>query len=205
MLHPPRRLFIGLLPEKSVQSQIQRHCRDWSWPEGTRPTRFGRYHLTLHFLGQVGAAPEQILRKALRTMPMQALELELTTPHLWQHGIAVLRPRDHQGLMELRERIGALLPRAGLFTPKSFTPHVTLARDAHFAEPPKHETSIRWSVREFVLVWSRLPPEVKPARYEVLERFGVNDLAWSQGGESGGQFPLFGAAAPPQCSRRQKQ
>lgn len=60
-------------------------------------------------------------------------------------------------------------------------------------------------VREFVLVWSRLPPEVKPARYEVLERFGVNDLAWSQGGESGEQFPLFGAAALPQCSRRQKQ
>ena len=119
-------------------------------------------------------------------------------------GIAVLRPREHQGLLELRERIGALLPRAGLFTPKSFTPHVTLARDAHFAEPPKHEICIRWSVREFVLVWSRLPPEVKPAQYEVLERFGVNDLAWSPGGEPGEQFPLFGGGSP-QCSRRQKQ
>ena len=55
MLHPPRRLFIGLLPDKNVQSQIQRHCREWGWPEGMRPTRFGRYHLTLLYLPQPDA------------------------------------------------------------------------------------------------------------------------------------------------------
>lgn len=66
MVPMPRRLFIGLLPDRQVQAAIQRHCREWEWPKGTEPTRFGRYHLTLHALGHVGLVPEQRLRTVLR-------------------------------------------------------------------------------------------------------------------------------------------
>lgn len=192
MLHPPRRLFIGLIPDRAVQLQIQRHCRDWQWPDEARPTRFGRYHLTLHFLGLVGVAPEMALRKALRRIPMQAMDLVLGMPHQWQNGIAVLRPDAHQGLQDLRQRIGDVLAVAGLDTPKAFTPHVTLARNAQAATAPANHPRIHWPVREFVLVRSRLPPEVKPAQYEILERFGVNDLAQAASGQVGEQYPLFG-------------
>jgi 2'-5' RNA ligase len=195
MLHPPRRLFIGLIPERSVQLQIQRHCRDWTWPEQARPTRFGRYHIALHDLGDVGLGPEQTLRKALRQLPMQAMELQLGEPQLWQHGIAVLKLGEHQGLRALHKRIGEVLPTAGLKPDGAeFDAHVTLARDAMGASPPREHPFIRWHVREFVLVWSRQPPEVKPAQYDILERFGVNDRSVFQAasGQSGEQFPLFG-------------
>jgi 2'-5' RNA ligase len=194
MLHPPRRLFIGLIPERSVQLQIQRHCRDWTWPEQARPTRFGRYHIGLHFLGDVGLGPQQALRKALRQLPLQAMELQLGTPQVWERGIAVLRPDEHRGLRDLHARIGDALPAAGMLAQNAFHPHVTLAREAAEATPPAKPPCIRWQVREFVLVWSRQPPEVKPAQYEIVERFGVNDASVFQApsGQVGEQFPLFG-------------
>jgi 2'-5' RNA ligase len=190
-------LLIGLIPERPVQQQIQRHCRDWTWPQNARPTRFGRYHITLHYLGHLGLAPEQNLRKALRQVPMQPLQLQLGEPQVWRQGIAVLKPDEHDGLHALRERIGQVLPAAGLQPdPAEFAPHVTLARDAIEAKPPREQPFIRWQVREFVLVWSRLPPEVKPAQYEIVERFGVNDRSVFQAasGQAGEQFPLFGSA-----------
>lgn len=193
MLQPPRRLFIGLIPDRDIQARIQRHSRAWQWPADAKPTRFGRYHLTLHFLGDaVGLAPEMTLRKALRAIPMRPFELELGTPLMWQQGTAVLRPFDHPALMQLRQHVAEVLPRAGLRSPTGFTPHVTLAREAFAAMPPATGPRFTWPVREFLLVWSRLWPEVKPSRYEVLERFAANDLAPLPSGGAGEQFGLFG-------------
>lgn len=191
----PRRLFIGLLPDRQLQARIQRHCREWSWPDGARPTRFGRYHLTLHYLGDVGIAPEQRLRKALRDTALEPLELDLCLPQDWRH-VAVLRPADHDGLHALHRRMVPALAAAGLESMRKFAPHVTLARDAAQARPPAAMQPIRWRVDEFALVWSLLWPQAKPARYEIVERFGVTPgrqmepLAAS--GRAEEQFPLFG-------------
>jgi 2'-5' RNA ligase len=54
----------------------QRHCREWEWPENQAHAA-GRHHLTLHFLGDSSLAPEQRLRKALREVAVEALEIEL--------------------------------------------------------------------------------------------------------------------------------
>lgn len=171
LLHPPRRLFIGLLPDRAVQLRIQRHARDWTWPQDARPTRFGRYHLTLHFLGnEVGAAPEMRLRAVLREVAAQPMELLLEMPQSWQkNGVAVLRPREHSGLRELRERIAQCLPYRCRCPP--FTPHITLARNAVGATAPSTGPDICWAVSDFLLVWSRL--DTRPAEYVVLERFGL--------------------------------
>jgi len=173
MVPMPRRLFIGLLPDRQVQAAIQRHCRDWEWPDGARPTRFGRYHLTLHFLGEVGVAPEQRLRKALRNTAVEPLELELCLPQKWRNHIGVIRPADHDGLQALHERLALAVSAAGLRPAGDITPHVTLARDAAQARPPATTQPIRWRVDEFVLIWSLIWPEVKPSRYEIVERFGI--------------------------------
>lgn len=191
MLHPPRRLFIGLIPDRKVQGAIQRHCRDWHFPATAQPVRFGRYQLALHFLGDVGAAPEHALRQALRHIAMQPLELELGTPQLWRGGIAVLLPQAHQGLDRLHAQIAAALPAAGLKAEAEFHPHITLARDVpEVAAPPG--PFIRWRVHEFLLLWSLQPPQAKPARDEVLERFsGPGHQAPAASGQAGEQFPLF--------------
>ncbi|MDB5856382.1 MAG: hypothetical protein JWQ76_71 [Ramlibacter sp.] len=166
-LHEPRRLFIGLLPDRTVQMQIQRHAREWTWPEIARPTRFARYHLTLRFLGEVGSAPESRLRMALRDVAAAPLQLVLDTPVLWRNDIAVLLPQESPGLHRLQESVAECWPQAG----PHFTPHITLARDAHGAVPPAQEAGIAWTISEFVLVWSRL--DTRPAEYVMLERFGL--------------------------------
>ena len=190
-VQPPRRLFIGLLPARDVQVQVHRHAAAWDWPPAARPTRFGRYHLTLNFLGEVALAPEQRLRAALRQIAMEPLELVLDHAMLWRQGVAVLRPGQHPGLHDLWERIADCVRQAGLVATASFTPHLTLARDAYGAVPPGAAPAIHWPVREFVLVWSRL--DTKPAQYVAVETFGVKQgtvlrLASQQAGVQGDLF-----------------
>lgn len=195
MTPSPRRLFIGLMPDRPVQAAIQRHCRQWEWPADAKPTRFGRYHLTLQFLGEVGLAPEQRLRQALRKVAIQPLELELRTPEVWRNRVAVLQPADHDGLEALHGRIALAVSAAGWPLPEKFTPHVTLARNAAQARPPDAVQPIRWRVDEVVLVWSVLYPQAKPARYEIVERFGVTPgremQAPAPSGQAGEQGSLF--------------
>ena len=191
----PRRLFIGLLPPREVQARIARHAAQWHWPLEAQRTRFGRYHLTLQFLGdEVRLATENRVRAALRDVPMQPLELVLATPMTWaKNGIAVLLPDAHDGLFALRERIGDALSRAGIGPPRlAFTPHVTLGRHAHQAVPPHGAPPIDFSASEFVLVWSRL--DTRPAEYVVLERYGATP-GWvppAPSGHRGEQGQLFG-------------
>lgn len=197
MVPPPRRLFIGLIPDRQVQAAIQRHCRLWEWPADARPTRFGRYHVTLRFLGEVGVAPEQRLRQLLRQVAIEPLELELRVPEIWRNGVGVLQPADHDGLEALQGRIDLAVSAAGLPpAEKKFKPHVTLARNAAEARPPEAVPPIRWRVDEVVLVWSVLYPQAKPARYEVVERFGVTPgrefEPAAPSGQVGEQGSLFG-------------
>ena len=197
MVPSPRRLFIGLMPDRQVQAAIQRHCSQWEWPADARPMRFGRYHVTLQFLGEVGVAPEQRLRKALREVTVEPLELDLRTPEVWHNGVAVLQPADHDGLKALHGRIKLAVSAAGLPpVEKDFRPHVTLARNAAQAKPPEAVPPIRWRVDEVVLVWSVLYPQAKPARYDILERFGVKPGSEFEppvpSGQGGEQLGLFG-------------
>jgi 2'-5' RNA ligase len=178
--HSPRRLFIGLLPARDVQAAIARHATQWDWPPQARRTRFGRYHLTLQFLGDVPLAHERRLREALRQVPMPPLALDFATPMLWKQGVAVLLPDAHEGLFALREAIVACLPRAGLHAARlQFTPHVTLAWDAFHATPPMRAPAIACTLDAFVLVWSRL--DTRPAEYVILERFAANQAPASEG------------------------
>jgi 2'-5' RNA ligase len=193
-----RRLFIGLMADRTVQAAIQRHSREWQWPDGAKPTRFGSYHLTLQFLGDVGLAPEQRLRKALREVAVEPLELELIGPEVWRHGVAVLRAAPHDALTSLQQRVAVAVLKAGWETQAdlAFKAHVTLARNAAGARPPQIMQAIRWRVAEFALVCSVPFPQAKPARYDIVERFGAAPGDGPQGpapsGQAGEQGSLFG-------------
>jgi 2'-5' RNA ligase len=192
MLAPPRRLFIGLIPDRVTQMAIQRHCSLWQWPKGCEPTRFGRYHITLHFLGEQGPGIEARLRRALGQVHLPPMQLELAQPQVWRNHVAVLRLSDDSAVRALHE---ALATAAKLSAPNRFEPHVTLAHRAAGAQPPLEMRPITWQVREFALVWSRLYPEVKPSRYEILESFGLTGQGdWAPARSSGAarsQMPLF--------------
>lgn len=173
LVPPPKRLFIALMPDRALQAQLQRHAAAWEWPDTAKPVPFARYHLTLYFIGEVGLATEQLLRQALREVPMYPLDLELRGPELWPNQVAVLRPAENQGLRALHARIAHAVVDAGLEPElRGYKPHVTLARNAGGAQPPAPTEPVAWAAREFALVWSVTPAGGKPARYEVLEWFG---------------------------------
>jgi 2'-5' RNA ligase len=166
---PTRRLFIGLMPDPAVQAALTDHARRWQWPQPSRPTAPERLHLTLHFLGNVQAHHEQALLQALLQVHMEPLELVLRTPHSFGGGIAVLLPEKNPELQELHRRFAPALQHIGQRIPAHWVPHVTLARKAAGALPPQAPPPIRWPVREFALVWSKL---TQPTGYHVLARYG---------------------------------
>jgi 2'-5' RNA ligase len=168
---PPRRLFLGLMPDAAARDALVEHQRHWFWDERSRPTRPARLHLTLHFLGDVDAMREHALREALRGERVAPFALRLRTPECWgRNGVAVLLPDESAPLRELRERLLRPLAEAGIAAARgAWTPHVTLARDAHASAPPEAAPPVAWTVRGFALVHSRLAP---PVRYEVVESWG---------------------------------
>jgi 2'-5' RNA ligase len=167
---PARRLFIALYPDTAVQAAIDAQRALWQWPPRARLTRPPRIHLTLHFLGQVDGAREAALREALADVPMRRLDLVLATPQVWRNRIAVLLADEDQGLRVLLERLARQVRHAGRAAPDTagWIPHLTIAREATGARPPRDAQPIRWQVSEFVLVWSRMAPVW---RHEVLARY----------------------------------
>ena len=166
-----RRLFIGLLPDDDVRDAIAEQRHHWHWGVGGLPTQPARLHLTLHFLGEIDATREHVLRAALVGEDVAPFELVLRTPERWSGGIAVLRPDEHAALHDLHARLAARLLQADIAPMRAgFAPHVTMARAAPNAAPPEAVPPIVWTVRDFALVWSRPGP---PARYEVLDRYGA--------------------------------
>jgi 2'-5' RNA ligase len=171
-LDPTRRLFIGLFPDAAVRAAIDAHRGAWSWPVGVRLTHPSRIHMTLHFLGEVEAAPQAALEALLAEVRIPRLTLTLRTPQAWRNGIAVLLCDEHEALRALHEDIGRQVERAGLATDhRPWVPHLTIARRTARAVPPAGCKPIVWSVEDFVLAWSR----AQPLRYEALARYRARE------------------------------
>jgi 2'-5' RNA ligase len=165
---PPRRLFIGLLPEADVQSALHAQQSAWPMPSGAMLTRAERLHMTLHFLGDVDGDAVPYLQLALNDIEMDDMALDLRKPEVW--GVAVVRPDDNERLGVLRDRLCKPLRRMGLPVSRKWTPHVTLARNTEGAVPPPEVPTVHWAPRDFALIWSRFEPSGR-GYYEVLGRY----------------------------------
>ncbi len=164
---PPLRLFVGLLPDPDLRRAIDRQRRRWQWPEGTNFPAARHLHLTLHFLGHVHADRVPALKHALADVPVHEMQLVLRAPERWE--VAVLRTDEHEELRALHDRLAFRLRQLGLPARRAWTPHVTLARDIGNAAPPASAQPLRWTVRDFALVWSKRSPATQ---YEVLANYG---------------------------------
>lgn len=168
-LPPPElaRLFVGLLPEEEVRDALLRHVRAWHWPVTAVPTRRGRLHLTLHFLGVL---PREAIAGLVQRLavPFEPCELRLERPAVWRGEHAVICPQAvPAALMALHARLQRALAGA-VAVPSRWQPHVTLARHARDARPPTGPVCIRWPVEGYVLVESDLRP---PPSYRVVAAY----------------------------------
>lgn len=133
------------------------------------------WHATLHFLGHVPADHVGSIA-AGACLPFEPFEWALDRWRLWAGGTVVLYPSFvPPSLLALHERLGVLLRDLGLAVDRRpYQPHLTLARHADTAVPPKGFVPIEWSVLRFALLAST--GHVHP-RYEVLCHCGLEPSA----------------------------
>jgi len=150
------RLFVALWPDEAFRRALQAWCGAVTGATGSRPVTARRWHLTLHFLGDVPGERVPELRRALR-VPFQAFRLGFSRFERWPHGLIVL-PADAlpPALADLHGALGDALRSAGLpCEARSFRPHLTVARRYLGALPQPVAQALVWDVDACALVESR--------------------------------------------------
>jgi 2'-5' RNA ligase len=174
-------LFFALWPCDEVRTRIDaaaRQLRRDLAPAG-RWLAPRRYHMTLHFLGNHTALPEELVALAraagddVRVAPFElALDVAGSFRNRkipWWLGCS----DPPSGLLDLWAAI-ALGFRAGgsrALNGSQRVPHVTILRDATTPLSPMPIAAIAWPVDEFVLVDSLLGPK---AEYTILRRWPLS-------------------------------
>jgi len=148
---------------------VAAHAARWHWPAGCSPYAPADWHATLHFIGDVATERVDVIATAA-AVPFEPFELVLDQAMLWHRGLAVLLASGvPMALRALHERLGDRLHRLDLpVDARPYVPHVTLARRAAAAIPPRAVLPVRWQTRGFALAVST---GVKGARYRVIRQY----------------------------------
>lgn len=165
-----QRLFLALWPDDGIRGQVVAHASQWLWPPGCALYASADWHATLHFIGDVATERVEAIADSA-AVPFQPFELVLDQPTLWSHGLAVLLASEvPAALRALHERLADRLRRLDLAVDtRPYVPHVTLARHAGAAIPPRAVLPVRWQARGFALVVST---GLKGPRYRVIRQYG---------------------------------
>jgi RNA 2',3'-cyclic 3'-phosphodiesterase len=165
------RLFFALWPDDSIRKSLAATAATMHGFLRGRATPKEKFHLTLVFLGDVGAAE----RAALSRPPAQIARkftLVLDRWGCWAHnGIGWVAPREiPEPLVALVDGLETWLGKTGYsLEQRAHRPHVTLIRKATVAALPDLPSPILWPVREYVLLHSRR--DFAGSTYEILGRW----------------------------------
>lgn len=168
---PTDRLFFAIFPEPGAAAQIASLGRELRERQGLTGKLLdtGRFHVTLHHLGDHAGVRQDIVasaEKAAAAVARQAKPFDVVFDRVVSFAgrpgkrPLVLRGDDSAGLADLRalqQALGVAMAAAGLgsWAEPRFTPHVTLLYDARELAQQGVEP-IRWTVGELVLVHSLL-------------------------------------------------
>lgn len=169
MFQDRARIFLAIWPGPEVRAAITQYRDTWRWPSRAAPVRPEKLHLTLHFIGDIERERLPELQQQLH-VHFEPFRLQLGSPELWPHGIAILRPGTiPAGLRQLQAALGRALRNLDLpLDAREFQPHVTLARHASGAALPERQALVDWDVDQYVLVES----EFDAGRtYTILARY----------------------------------
>ena len=176
---PSLRLFFALWPSAAERTALAAWQRPLGELCGGRKMHAETLHTTLVFLGEVAEHRLEALRLAAQEVRGRGFELELTMAHYWGHNHIVyaapeLVPSSLADLVdELEQR---LIQHRFRFDKRPYKPHVTLLRSATWSDAGSPALpAVHWRFRDFALVQSL--SDEKGARYEVLERFPLQEVA----------------------------
>lgn len=167
------RVFFALWPTEAEraaliawQPVLARCC------EG-RAMRSDTLHVTLAFLGEVDVARQGELRQAADEVDGVAFELHFDQVRYWQHNHIVYAVPTNipEPLSLLVAQLERSLSRYHFrFDRREYTPHVTLLRNAAWADARSPAIpAVQWHCHEFVLLASA--PTERGAHYTALARF----------------------------------
>lgn len=160
------RLFLALWPDAAVREHLAGWRDTWRWPHRATPVRSDRLHLTLHFIGDLPSTRVDEVADGLQ-VSISPFELHFGQNDLWPHGVAVLLPdRPPAALLDLQHALAIRLQALGLpLDPRSYRPHVTLARRAAGAAPERVGAYFRWPVSRYALMRSQ------PDGYDIVRAY----------------------------------
>lgn len=163
------RLFVGLWPRREEVATLVAQQQRWQWPKGSSIVEQHRLHLTLHFLGNIDYVRLAEITAGIR-VPFEPFDLSFTHAEVWPQGIAVIGATPvPEPLRTLHSRLAEALRKLSLpLEMRPFRPHVTLARRAEGASPPREPFRLSWRVDSYVLVESVLGPD---GGYHVRQRY----------------------------------
>ncbi|MCP1438060.1 2'-5' RNA ligase [Erwinia persicina] len=154
-MNEQKRLFFGIaLPASSSQEVIAWRAATFAEETG-RPIAAANLHLTLAFLGDVGAEKQRALQQMAGRIRQSPFTLTLDDAGHWpRSGVVWLGPKQApRGLLQLAGLLRSQAARSGCYqSPLPFHPHVTLFRNAlqPVALPPRN-FSWQFRVERFAL------------------------------------------------------
>lgn len=166
-----RRLFFALWPDAALQRTLYKVGRAVS-PQGGKPMVARNLHITLAFLGTIGADKRQCMEAQADAIQLPPFELMLDQAGFWARpqvvwlGCSVVP----EPLQALAARLNGAMAACGL-TPDSrpYSPHLTVLRKARQEPRQLDINTVHWAVGDFVLVQSLTLPE--GAQYQVVRRW----------------------------------
>lgn len=163
------RLFLALWPDEAVRRRIAAHRDGWSLPGSRGRMAPQDWHVTLHYIGGVAVERIPAVADGL-AVSCAPFDLVLDQPRVWPRGLAVVEAAAIPAeLAALHAALAASLHRLALpVEQRRFRPHLTLARHAHDAVPPREPEPIAWPARGYGLVAATGRPE---ERYVVLRDY----------------------------------
>lgn len=156
------RLFVAVFPPEDVRSHLRQHLttglRSGRGP-GVRLTPVERWHLTLHFLGEVAPERQGEVERALDGVPMleKRPRLRLAGGGRFGSGRSTALWAGVEGDVDaLADVHGAVTDALGAEA-TTLTPHLTVAyaQSSVLRDALAEYTGPEWTADEFVLVRSR--------------------------------------------------
>jgi len=166
-----QRLFFALWPDEKVLQAVRETWQAMGIDEG-KAVKPEKFHVTLLFLGDVPAARIGDLIEMAGELSLQPCELIFDRLEHWVRPAVLCLTAETvpPPLAELVEALKKGVRRLG-FRPerRPFRPHLTLARKVRKRVISRPIDPLRWPVKAFTLVTSRLGDE--GSHYEIIGRW----------------------------------
>lgn len=162
---PVETLFFALMPPPSAVRALTRAALDLQRRHGLpgRPLEPGRFHLSLHGLGEYAGLPPDLqarAREAAALLDSPPVEIRLDQAMSYgnprdRHPIVLATATPSAGLLELHRRLGEAMARVGLgrHAARTLSPHVSLIY-VHRVLAAEPVPAVEWTAGEVTLVHS---------------------------------------------------